>query len=96
MFGTLTSWVQVDRVVSVLDRVLANQKYLVGDKPSIAELIYVIHNNNIGRILEGSNVDLTKYKNFQRWNNEISARPSVKKCLEQRQGYLAEAAKAAK
>ena len=88
--------VQVDRVVGVLDRVLANQKYLVGDKLSIADLIYVVHNRGVGRVLEGSKVDFTKYKNFERWNDEMIARPAVKKCLAQREGYLAEAANAAK
>jgi len=72
------------RVLTVLDGVLANKKYLVGDKPTIADFAWVPWNKMLGWFLsmgEGStyNEEVKKLTNFNRWNDEITSRESVKK-----------------
>jgi len=81
---------QVDRVTSVLDSVLAKQKYLVGDKASVADLIFIPWNQTATRLLEGSEIDLGKYTHYQRWHQALLSRPAVKKCIAEREGYAAE------
>jgi glutathione S-transferase len=73
---------EVERVVSVLDSVLAKQKYLVGDKPTIADLVFVSWDQNIPWLMTGSSISLDKYTNFKRWHDEMVARPTVKKVYE--------------
>ena len=73
---------QIERVVGVLDGVLAKQKYLVGDKPTIADFAFIPWDQMIPWLLGGSSVSLDKYTNFKRWNDEMAARPAVKKVYE--------------
>ena len=74
----------------MLDAVLAEQKYLVGDKVTVADLIFIPWNKIAQRLLEGSDIDLEKYTHYQRWNQEILTRPAVKKCFAEWDGYVAE------
>ncbi|KAF8586956.1 glutathione S-transferase [Ramaria rubella] len=71
---------EVDRVLSVLDSVLAKQPYLVGDHATIADLSFISWNNAIPALLgDNKDLDASKYTNFQRWHDDISSRPAVKK-----------------
>jgi glutathione S-transferase len=75
---------QAVRVLTVLDGVLANKKYLVGDKPTIADFVWVPWNKMLGWLLSMGdgptyNEEVKKLTNFNRWNDEITSRESVKK-----------------
>jgi len=72
---------EVERVVSVLDGVLANKKYLVGEKATIADFSFIPWDNAIPWILTGApeEIDIKKYKNFERWHKELNDRAAVKK-----------------
>jgi len=72
------------RIISVLDGVLAKQKYLVGNKLTVADLCFYSWNYgifNAPHILKDSpsEAELQKYKNFLRWNEEVEQFESVKK-----------------
>ena len=76
---------QVERVISVLDGVLANRKYLVGDKLTIADIAFVPWNSGgFDRLLANSSYDISKYTNFQRWHDLVSSKPGVKAALDEK------------
>lgn len=73
---------EVKRQLDVLDRELANKKFIAGDTYSIADMaIYPWY----GRLVEGGAYDsaeflaVHEYKNVVRWAAEISARPAVQR-----------------
>jgi len=75
---------EIIRVLTVLDGVLADKKYLVGEKPSIADFVFIPWNKMLGWLLSyGDNKEfdeqVKKLTNFQRWFDDITARESVKK-----------------
>jgi len=53
---------EVIRVISVLDEVLANQDYLVGDKPSIADFTFVLWNMSLDFLLGRSELSEDELK----------------------------------
>jgi len=72
------------RVISVLDSVLANQEYLVGNKITIADISFYVWDYpllNPTYLLRDSpfEAELQKYKNFLRWHEEVEQLESVKK-----------------
>jgi len=72
------------RVTSVLDGVLANQKYLVGNKITIADISFYAWDYpllNPPCLLGDSPFEakLQKYKNFLRWHEEVEQLEGVKK-----------------
>eukprot|EP00179_Madagascaria_erythrocladioides_P009586 CAMPEP_0198307614 /NCGR_PEP_ID=MMETSP1450-20131203/445_1 /TAXON_ID=753684 ORGANISM="Madagascaria erythrocladiodes, Strain CCMP3234" /NCGR_SAMPLE_ID=MMETSP1450 /ASSEMBLY_ACC=CAM_ASM_001115 /LENGTH=245 /DNA_ID=CAMNT_0044010203 /DNA_START=86 /DNA_END=823 /DNA_ORIENTATION=+ len=67
------------RVMDVLDKRLADQRFLVGDDYTIAD----IANFTWARSMQASGaVDLSEYKNLARWIEEVGARPAVKMGLQ--------------
>ena len=71
-------------MISVLDGVLANQKYLVGNKLTIADISFYAWDFvlfNPPHLLGESplEAELQKYKNFLRWHEEVGQLESVKK-----------------
>jgi len=74
---------EVIRVATVLDGVLSKQKYLVGDKLTVADLIFFSWDYmiiNTPGILDAEYKDqLDKLTNFKRWHDEVAARAGVKK-----------------
>ena len=80
---------EVNRVVRVLDRVLADRNWLVGDKCTYADLAFVIWNSQIEFIMQekieftmqGNGWDAGRYPNFKAWQERMCARESVKKVL---------------
>jgi len=75
---------EIIRVLTVLDGVLAEKKYLVGDKPTIADFVFVPWNKMTGWLLSyGDSKEfeqqIGKLSNYQRWTDDITARESVKK-----------------
>jgi len=79
------------RVISVLDGVLSNQKYLVGDKLTIADLVWYPWNylldTEVNLLQEASDSikeEFKSYKNFHRWNASLKEVEGVKKAYESR------------
>jgi len=75
---------EVERVIGVLDGVLANQKYLVGDKATIADMSFVPWNAGADFLVGSSDIDLKKYTHYQKWHADITSRPAIKKVLEEK------------
>ena len=73
---------EVKRQLDVLDRNLADRKFIAGDDYSIADM--AIHPwygaLGAGQIYEaGEFLQVQEYANVQRWLNEVSARPATKR-----------------
>ena len=72
------------RLVSVLDRQLAQSEYLVGNKCTYADLSFVTWNASIAGFMAqrpAEEWDTSKFTNFQRWHESLMKRPSVQKAL---------------
>ena len=75
---------EVKRQLDVLDRQLANNRYIAGDEYTIADMaIWPWYGNGM---LNGASysdprkfLSTHEYKNLTRWKNEIEARPAVKR-----------------
>jgi len=75
---------EVLRVISVLDGVLAEKEYLVGNKVTIADLSFVTWDLLLEYIIPKDSEytqELAKFKNFARWNKALMNYPSVKKAI---------------
>jgi len=70
---------EIRRVFGVLDGVLSKQKYLVGDKVTIADLSFIPWNVAVFTLLI-PDIDVEKnYPSLARWHNELMEREAVKK-----------------
>ena len=75
---------EVKRQLDVLDRELANKRFIAGDEYTIADMaIWPWYGNGM---LNGASyndprkfLQTHEYKNLTRWKNEIEARPAVKR-----------------
>jgi len=69
------------RVISVLDGVLASRKYLVGDKPTVADFVFYPWDSALPFVLTGLELEteVKKFKNFTRWHEAIKRHPAVVK-----------------
>jgi GST-like protein len=73
---------EVKRQLDVLDRHLADNQYMAGDEYTIADMaIWAWYGALVaGKLYEaGEFLDVKSYKNVVRWNDEIAARPAVKR-----------------
>jgi len=73
---------EVKRQLDVLDRNLANRRYLCGDEYNLADIaVYpwygALVTNNLYEAAEF--LDVTSYTHVQRWAKEIEARPAVQR-----------------
>jgi len=82
---------EIVRQLSVLDGVLADKKYLVGGKPTIADLSFVIWNTVLPLLLEESEAarEIKNFKNFARWQAAVLAHPAVVKTFDIRTKAMA-------
>jgi len=70
---------EINRVFGVLESVLSKQKYLVGDKVTVADLSFIPWNSAVVHWLI-PDVDLEKnYPALARWHKELTEREAVKK-----------------
>ena len=69
---------EANRLYGVLDRRLAESKYLTGNDYSIADMATFPWIRNPDR----KGVDMADYPNVNRWCEEISMRPAVKRGLQ--------------
>lgn len=72
---------EVKRQLDVLDKHLADHKYMAGDEYSIADIAIwpwygILAQGNIYNDA-GTFLQIQDYKNLQRWTDEIAARPAV-------------------
>ncbi|KAI0537508.1 glutathione S-transferase [Xylaria digitata] len=72
------------RIISVLDGILADRKYLVGEKITYADLAFVTWDHFVDWCVAPNSWDINAYPNFKRWHEEMMARPSVVEALEER------------
>jgi len=73
---------EVKRQMDVLDRHLAENKYMAGDDYSIADIAIFSWYGALalGLLYDAEEfLDVKSYKNLQRWTAEIAARPAVKR-----------------
>ena len=73
---------EVKRQMDVLDRALAERRYIAGDDYSIADMAIWPWYGGLARGLlyeAGEFLSVQDYKNVQRWTEEIAARPAVKR-----------------
>jgi glutathione S-transferase len=73
---------QTLRVISVLDGVLASREYLVGDKPTIADLVFFPWDFALPFVFGGTEreAEVKNFKNLTRWHESIKLHPAVAKC----------------
>ncbi|KAF2183919.1 glutathione S-transferase [Zopfia rhizophila CBS 207.26] len=86
---------EINRVVGVLDGVLAKSKsgWLVGDKCTYADLIFVPWNEMIAPVSAPTpeKWDINKYPAYKKWAEGMKERPAVKKTLELQGQIMADA-----
>ncbi|WP_412545172.1 glutathione-dependent disulfide-bond oxidoreductase [Maricaulis sp. MIT060901] len=73
---------EVKRQLDVLDRTLANRKFIAGDEYSIADMaIWPWYGALVRGVLYSAAefLSVDEYKNVKRWADEIAARPAVKR-----------------
>jgi GST-like protein len=74
---------EVKRQLDVLDRQLADNKYMAGDEYSIADIAIWPWYGNLAQGKAygeaGEFLDVASYKHLQRWTQEIAERPAVKR-----------------
>ena len=73
---------EAKRQLDVLDRALADRRFLAGEEYTIADIaIWAWYGNlALGRLYEaGEFLDVASYGNVQRWAAEIDARPAVQR-----------------
>lgn len=73
---------ETKRQLDVLDRELANKKYIAGEEYSIADMaIWPWYGGLVlGRLYDAAEfLDAKSYKNLMRWAEEIDARPAVQR-----------------
>jgi glutathione S-transferase len=77
----------------VLDGVLVDKEYLVGNKLTIADMSFVLWNTALPELLEDSDAaqEVKNLKNFVRWQAAVLAHPSVEKASTTREKVLAAA-----
>ena len=73
---------EVKRQLDVLDRNLAERRFLIGDDYTIADMATWAWYGTLvkGRIYDAAEfLDVASYKNVNRWTDEIAARPAVRR-----------------
>jgi GST-like protein len=73
---------EVKRQLDVLDRRLAESEYLAGEQYTIADIAAWPWYGALAKGLlydAGEFLQVTAYKNVQRWTDQIAARPAVKR-----------------
>lgn len=68
-------------MTGVLDSVLKNRSYLVGDKLTWADLVFVPYNRIAGGLAAIEGFDADDYPNWKRWQEGMLERESVKRVV---------------
>lgn len=76
---------EVERVIGVLNHVLEGKQWLVGDKCTYADLLFVPWGAAAPPLLAEEKVDIAeKYPNYHSWMEQMMARPAVKAAFEEK------------
>ena len=89
LISSFLSRAKVERLTRVLDTVLKDRTYLVGNKLTVADLAFITWDVFTIPILKETPNDLTKFTHFMEWTDRVSQRASVKKILAEREKLLA-------
>lgn len=83
---------QVLRVVEVLDGILKDRDWLVGDKCTFADLSFLPYNDRIDMLVLSKPIDeiRTQYPHFAAWQGRMVERDSWKKAMETRNQLMDE------
>lgn len=81
---------EVRRILGVLDTVLADKTWLVGDKLTFADLAFVPWNGRLNYLLPEAEQDLSAWPNVQAWQRRMEARPAWRTCIERRDRLMDE------
>ncbi|CAF9941178.1 MAG: glutathione S- transferase, nitrogen catabolite repression regulator [Alectoria fallacina] len=77
---------EIKRVTTVLDTILKDKDYLVGDKCTYADLSFVTWYQLAPYITGDTKIDFKgDYPHYYDWMERLTARPAVKKVLEDKQ-----------
>lgn len=74
---------EMERVLGVLDGVLAKQEWLVAGKPTVADLAFLQWTTGTFIYVEGNDFK-TQFPAVNAWIEKLNERPSVKKCAADR------------
>ncbi|KAL8711978.1 MAG: hypothetical protein Q9220_003674 [cf. Caloplaca sp. 1 TL-2023] len=82
---------EIRRVVKVLDGILIDKEYLVGDKCSYADLAFIPWSTLVPSLLGGVEKDeiARDAPHYNAWMDKLTARPAVKKVLEEKAEAMA-------
>ncbi|KAH9907792.1 glutathione S-transferase [Xylariomycetidae sp. FL2044] len=72
---------QTFRVVEVLDKILKDREYLVGDRASYADLVWLPWERIVQEFHPQLADRFNQYKNYKAWYDRLMARPAVQKAL---------------
>lgn len=73
---------EAKRQLDVLDRQLAEHRFIAGEEYTIADIAIFTWYGSLakgGLYESGEFLDITSYKHFQRWADEVANRPAVKR-----------------
>lgn len=76
---------EIERVTSVLNTALEGKEYLVGDKCTYADLSFVTWASIAPFAAGPVKIDWEAYPNYKKWLERLTARPAVKKVMEDKQ-----------
>lgn len=76
------------RVISVLERVLSKQEWLVGGKLSVADICFLQWNTSADRIILGSDFIDKEAPHVRQWMNAMIARPAIAAVMQERMKKL--------
>ena len=89
IYGVRRYGMEVQRLLSVLDKQLEGKQYILGDDYTIIDIacfpwwnwVNTRYRNNKTQILGGEFLSTNQYKNLTEWGNRIAERPAVQKGL---------------
>jgi len=83
---------QIKRVLGVLNNILKDKEYLVGNKCTIADLAFITWDMIVPYIFSGTDQELhieKDYPAYYAWNQRLMQRPAVQKVVKDKQAAMA-------
>ncbi|KAH6659753.1 glutathione S-transferase [Truncatella angustata] len=80
------------RVVSVLDNILEGKEYLVGNKASYADIVFIAWEQVMHFVLPDQLDRYKGFKNYWAWFERITARPAIQKTIKLKEEAMAQEA----
>jgi glutathione S-transferase len=70
---------EVRRVLGVLDGVLKDREWLVGDKMTYADLSFVAYNNLVHWLMKHGESPIDEFPHVKAWHERMTSRPTFQK-----------------